>query len=138
MIQSKEYLEMLDKIPTHIMLALEVHTWQEGDEWWASDYDEWQTFVHGGYPDGLIEINDDMLVFRRPIPQHIRENAAWFCLARRLLSIKTCYQINVKDLYGEWYSTINDQQKIALGGKVQIVKYLSEGDLMSSWMAGQI
>ncbi len=163
MINTKEYLEILNRIPTHIMLVPGVHRWQDGDEWW-SDYDEWQTFVPGGYPDSVIEIDEDMQVFRRSIPQHIRENAAWWALYNKLATIP---QLQFGYLWvfhkpwhpvGEWswVLELSDKQGFSyglrkfetkekasiareiLGGEEAIIKLLSDGDLMSSWMGEQV
>jgi len=160
MINTKEYLETLNRIPTHIMLVPKIHKYQEGDEWIGGDLN-WckiKAIRIGEIIGHLILDSIDAPIVRRPIPQHIRENAAWWALYNKLATKfitgfvfvsqptpsypggRTFYAANTNVPGIKKFASIELSEKAIpiLGGEETIIKLLSDGDLMSSWVAGQI
>lgn len=154
--------EALLMVPTHWLLTPGVDVWQDGDEVLDCDYDKnglaIPLFVRGSLALGTYLRPDD--IGRRPIPQDVRESAAWWLLYNTLATVDPIPRFEqllarfIITTYGDDIIELNvepeaefsgmrgfdGESKVyasikALGGEKRVIKELSAGpDPLGRWI----
>lgn len=156
--------EALAMVPTHWMLSSRRDKWQKGDQYFAHNLpfddsdDNWVDV--GPYHIESIEVVMPDELGRRPIPQDVRESAAWWLLYNTLATVDPIPRFDqllarfIITTYGDDIIELNvepeaefsgmrgfdGESKVyasikALGGEQRIIKELSAGpDSLGRWI----
>lgn len=147
--------EALSMVPTHWPLTPGVDVWQDGDEFFDIVDLQWDTIAPPQYTQKVNGI-----AARRPIPQDVRESAAWWLLYNTLATVDPIPRFDqllarfIITTYGDDIIELNvepeaefsgmrgfdGESKVyasikALGGEQRIIKELSAGpDPLGRWI----
>lgn len=153
--------EIKAALPKYIYLKPGVHKWREGDDYF-SKYEGWTPAIHMSTK-LLCEFGTTISypAVRRPIPDEVLENQAFWVLYNRLATVAPAsdelgvtFYISRNALREEilritlLHADLNTRRFLTslearkaiplLGGEQNIIKHLSAGDLYSVWIGEQI